>query len=280
MHGFLRTSTLVLMFVLLAVALAGWILWPRDVGPMAAPLPVAADEQEIAWLYPATNTAAWERFVYAVQELSKGKGEDEDPLSYVVGDQAFPPQSAVTPELVLSSPEFPGKLSLRWYKLTGDQDARYWTRLLLERQPPPLAIIGGSTSSGAIELAQCLEEETRKLQLGERAPLLLLSTATADDLPASHPNEYPLTSVYEGRTFRFCFTNGQMAHAVTDFLRHRADLWPDMDPVYMIHWRDDPYSRDLSRRFLEALRQPASQLGAAGDWAAGFSYCCRQRTTL
>ena len=57
-----------------------------------------------------------------------------------------------------------------------------------------------------------------------------------------------------------------MAHAVTDFLRNRADLWPDMDPVYLIHWRDDPYSRDLGSRFLESLRQPAS-VGAAGDWA-------------
>ncbi|HEV8059498.1 MAG TPA: hypothetical protein VGP68_06480, partial [Gemmataceae bacterium] len=266
MHGFLRTSTLVLMFVFLAVALAGWNLWPREAGPMAVPLPVAANEQEIAWLYPATNTAAWERFVYAVKDLAQSKGDEEDALSFVIGDQAFPQQTAVTPQLDLSSPDLPGNLSIRWYKLTGDQDASYWTRLLLDRQPPPLAIVGGSTSSAGIELAQCLEEETGKRQLGERAPLLLLTTATADDLPASHPNDPALTSVYGGRTFRFCFTNGQMAHAVTDFLRNRADLWPDMDPVYMIHWRDDPYSRDLSRRFLESLRQPAS-IGATGDWA-------------
>ena len=270
MHGLLRTSTLVLVFVFSAVALAGWILWPRDIGAMAAPVPVAPDEQEIAWLYPATNTAPWERFVFAVKDLAKGKGEGEDSLSYQIADQAFPPQSAVTPELVLSSPEIRGKLVLRWYKLTGDQDTRYWTRLLLERHPPPLAIIGGNTSSGAIELAQCLREETDKRQLADRAPLLLLTSATADDLPASHPNEFPLTSVYAGRTFRFCFTNGQIANAVTDFLQHRSELWPDMDPVYMIHWRDDPYSRDLSRRFLEALHEPAA-VGATGDWARAAS---------
>jgi hypothetical protein len=266
MRGFLRTSTL----LLLGFSLAAWVLWPRDVGALAAPLPVAADEQEIVWLYPATNTAAWERFVYAVKDLDKSQAAEEDVLSYVVSDQAFPPQTAVTPELVLSSPDVRGKLVIRWYKLTGDQDTRYWTRLLLERQPPPLAIIGGSTSSAGIELAQCLQEETSHRPLAGRAPLLLLTTATADDLPDSHPNEFPLTSVYKGRTFRFCFTNGQMAHAVIDFLRQREDLWPDMDPVYMVHWRDDPYSQDLSRRFLEALRQPAA-VGAAGDWARAAS---------
>src|SRR3954466_8026583 len=130
MHGVLRTSTLVLTCVSLVVALAAW-LWPRDVGPMAAPLPVASDEQEIVWLYPATNTAAWERFVYAVKDLDKSPDAEEDALAYVVSDQAFPPQSAVTPELVLSSPDVRGKLVIRWYKLTGDQDTRYWTRLLL-----------------------------------------------------------------------------------------------------------------------------------------------------
>jgi hypothetical protein len=61
-----------------------------------------------------------------------------------------------------------------------------------------------------------------------------------------------------------------MAQAVIEFLRHRDGLWPDMDPVYMVHWRDDPYSGDLSRRFLEALRQPAS-VGAVGDWARAAS---------
>src|SRR5580658_9745539 len=114
MHGFLRTSSLVLMFVFLAVALAGWNLWPRDAGPMAVPLPVTANEQEIAWLYPATNTAAWERFVYAVKDLAQTKGDEEDALSFVIGDQAFPQQTAVTPQLDLSSPELPGNLSIRW----------------------------------------------------------------------------------------------------------------------------------------------------------------------
>src|SRR5262249_23957646 len=168
MRLILQSSTLILLGLSGAVAMAAWALWPRDGGPLAAPLPVASDEQEVVWLYPATNTAAWERFVYAVKDLDKSQDAEEDALSYVISDQAFPPQSAVTPELVLSSPEVRGKLIIRWYKLTGDQDTRYWTRLLLERQPPPLAIIGGSTSSAGIELAECLNQETKNHQLGDR----------------------------------------------------------------------------------------------------------------
>ncbi|CAN5145183.1 hypothetical protein BH10PLA2_BH10PLA2_02740 [soil metagenome] len=270
MHAFFRTSTFLLTLVFTALALAGWALWPRDVSPTAVPLPLGPDDQEIVWLYPATNTAAWERFVYAVKDLGNGKGEEAEALSFAIHDLAFPPQSAVTPEISLSIPGRAGRLCIRWYKLTGDQDTRYWVQQLLDRQPPPLAIIGGSTSSAAIELAQCLADETNIRQQSDRAPLLLLTTATADDLPDSQLTQIPLTSVYPNRTFRFCFTNGQMAQAVTEFLRQQPELWPDMDPVYMVHWRDDPYSRDLSRRFLEALRQPAA-IGAAGDWMRAAS---------
>jgi hypothetical protein len=90
MHGFLRTSTFLLSLVFLAVATAGWVLWPRDVSPLAAPLPLAQGDQEIAWLYPATNTAAWERFVFAVKQLGNNSGEGDDALSFTIGDQAFP----------------------------------------------------------------------------------------------------------------------------------------------------------------------------------------------
>ena len=215
MRRFLQSTTLVLLGLAGAVALAATALWPRHASPLATPLPVAGDEQEIVWLYPATNTAAWERFVYAVKDLGKSQDAEEDALSYVISDQAFPPQSAVTPELVLSSPDVRGKLVIRWYKLTGDQDTRYWTRLLLDRRPPLLAIIGGSTSSAGIELAQCLAEETSTRQLGERAPLLLLTTATPTIAPvasqrvSAHP-------VYKGRTFRFVSPMAD-AHASLSF---------------------------------------------------------------
>ena len=58
-----------------------------------------------------------------------------------------------------------------------------------------------------------------------------------------------LMDLYPGRSFRFCFTNGQIAEAVTDFLWHQEDLRPDPGPVYLTFWEDDPYSEDLFNRF-------------------------------
>src|SRR5262249_62355637 len=126
----------------------------------------------------------------------------------------------------------------------------------LKRQPPPLAIIGGSSSDSARELAKNLQRYAKELQLpAEHRPLLLLTAATADRVapfneskagqPAAEPAGLPLMRLYPGRTFRFCFTNKQMAMAVSDFIWSRDDLRPDKDPVYMAQLNDDSYSHDL-----------------------------------
>jgi hypothetical protein len=59
--------------------------------------------------------------------------------------------------------------------------------------------------------------------------------------------------IYNGRTFRFCFTNSQMADAVADFIWKDATLRPDAAPIYEVGWDDDPYSVDLFERFHEIL---------------------------
>ena len=104
--------------------------------------------------------------------------------------------------------------------------------------------------------------------------MLLLTTATADRVAPSSEGEsfaapertqdarsdakeqpigVKLTQLYPGRTFRFCFTNQQMATAVSDFIWSRDDLRPTRDPVYMAMWNDDSYSRDLIEGFWGAL---------------------------
>ena len=93
--------------------------------------------------------------------------------------------------------------------------------------------------------------------------------------------------LYPGRSFRFCFTNEQMAQAVVDFLWSRPNLRPNGYPVpalyaiglaatdpiaaaaritsqvdvnppiaYALSWEDDPYSSDLANQFHAALHQP------------------------
>jgi hypothetical protein len=59
--------------------------------------------------------------------------------------------------------------------------------------------------------------------------------------------------VYHDRSFRFCFTNRQMARAVTDFIWNQDDLRPDSQPIYLTRWKDDPYSEDLYDEFRRVL---------------------------
>ena len=148
----------------------------------------------------------------------------------------------------------------------------------MRRKPAPLAVVGGNTSDAALDLAGYLRKATAALPEAER-PLLLLTSATADLVPGqseyasgADPNapQPELGDLYNGRTFRFCFTNRQMAAAVTQFVWQRDDLRPDSDPVHVVRWNDDTYSRDLWHGFLSALQNlAASEAVADWVWATG-----------
>src|SRR6185437_14696668 len=228
------------------------------------PLPVTSDEVEIVWLYTATNAASWERFVTAIRRTAERLQRSHPGLQADV-NAAFPQQTTAVPQASLSWPGPGPRFVFRWYKLTSDWKTRDWVEALLKRQPPPLAIIGGSSSDSARELALHLKQFADKLPEADR-PLLLLTQATADRVAASPESRLRLsakppaaekgvrlTHLYPGRTFRFCFTNRQMATAVTDFIWWQQDLRPDSDPVYMTQWDDDSYSRDLVSAFWDSL---------------------------
>ena len=139
---------------------------------------------------------------------------------------------------------------------------KQWVDALAERDPPPLAIIGGGSSDRARDLARDLNART---QWKGGRPLLLITTATANDLLDENREPYKLMQVYPERSFRFCFTNEQMALAVVDFIWRMPDLRlrggpPDgkgEEPrpvVFPVHWEDDPYSIDLSEKFRQAVK--------------------------
>jgi hypothetical protein len=131
---------------------------------------------------------------------------------------------------------------------------------------------------------------------------LLITTATADRvrldtdplmvtmdaIDPSGEGAQDLMAIYPGRSFRFCFTNRQMAEAVVDFVWSQPDLRPrgslapslgavaagagggpmastallaagHLPPVYAFRWLDDPYSIDLAERFRQVLSQPTYQ---------------------
>jgi hypothetical protein len=95
--------------------------------------------------------------------------------------------------------------------------------------------------------------------------------------PVALPEDAPavrLHQLYPERTFRFCFTNRQMATAVTRFVWQHDELRPDSDPVHMVRWDDDAYSRDLVEGFWRAL-QIAGVESSASEWAWALGCCLR-----
>jgi len=264
MKWLFRPWMLILLSVTLAVGAAVLVLWPRTQEIRAAPL--ADDESEIVWLYSATNESAWERFVTAVSRAAKRLEAQYPELTVHSDDNTFPRHTAAHPELAVTVRRGTARLVFRWYRLTSDQNTGQWVAALLNgRRRPPLAIIGGNSSDQAREMALDLNAQVEQHHL-QTAPLLLLTTATADHvLVGDAPEDRPLNGLHAGRTFRFCFTNQQMAGAVTKFVAAREELRPDAGPFYVAQWADDAYSLDLTGRFCEALEQPGADRAPAQD---------------
>jgi hypothetical protein len=245
--------------------------------------PVPAGDQEVAWIHAATSGPSWERFVAGVHRARR-----EWPELQVDDSRAFLAQTTAIPEVVLGMAGSSGRLRIRWYKLTSETPSARWVRILARRNPPPLAFIGGGSSDRAVDLALALAEQKNWPGV---APLLLITTATAntivldpDRAPPGEAGPKRLMDIYPGRSFRFCFTNEQMAQAVVDFVWSQPDLRPYGNPLPAIagvaapdslsalsllavqattyppsaaalEWDDDPYSVDLSMQFKLALHE-------------------------
>ncbi|MCS6977705.1 MAG: hypothetical protein NZM31_11960, partial [Gemmatales bacterium] len=147
----------------------------------------------------------------------------------------------------------------------------------------PLAILGGSTSDRAKDFALALQKAREKS--ARPMPLLLITTATADRVHLlDEADEGPeLNRIYPDRTFRFCFTNSQMAEALVSFVVNHDAMTPHgplsaifggvsaagtdllggggllvlglSAPVFSVEWNDDPYSLDLAERLRDQVRQ-------------------------
>src|SRR5262245_21786800 len=276
-------SVLILLAVVVAALIyGGWRGLGYGRGEDDAP-PVPAGDQEVAWIHAATSGPSWERFVAGVHRARR-----EWPGLEVDDSRAFLDQTTAIPEVVLGKTGSTGRLRIRWYKLTSETPSARWVRRLARRDPPPLAFIGGGSSDRAVELALALSEQ--KTWTGV-APLLLITTATAntvvidpDRAPTVEAGPKRLIDIYPGRSFRFCFTNEQMAQAVVDFVWSQADLRPYGNPLpalaaavapepwaavgllaahgktfppsaAALEWDDDPYSVDLSTQFKLALHE-------------------------
>lgn len=276
-----RWPLLVAVICLPVAVLATGVRLPFFAAParLPQPLPVPAGDREMAWLHTATNWTTWERFVAGVVRAPL-----HVPGLHVDDSKAFRDSTTAVPELVLTMDGRPGALRIRWYKQTSDATAAQWLAALARRSPAPVAVIGGGSSDRAAELARGLDAQ--KTWHGDR-PLLFITTGTAlnlDDDTTSPTDPGPaLLDIYDDRSFRFCFSNRQMADAVLDFVWSNPDLrpmafadvaplavlsglaagpdcggggpTPDHQPhVFTAFWQDDPYSTDLHWQFGQALR--------------------------
>jgi hypothetical protein len=277
----------VLAAVLVAGLGAGLFGRLRPARTAAAPEPVPAGDHEVAWLHVPTAFETWDNFVRGVKRAEMA---GDGPAGLEVDESgAYPEKTTAVPEVVVRRKGFAGALRVRWYKVTDDAPAEAWAAALAARDPAPLAVLGGWSSDRAKTLADALRDAAWP---GPR-PLLFLANATADKVDpdddiATGGQGPPLISVYD-RSFRFCFTNRQMAEAVTDFVLSdptlrpgpvvlpglragpaaaaggwagltaaAADLGSGKPPAgHVIEWKDDPYSTDLSYKFREELRRRA-----------------------
>lgn len=236
----------------------------------AKPAPVPAGDVELAWIHTTTSGGPWERFVTGVKRAAKAV-----PGLTVDDSAAFREQSTAVPEVVIRSAGQSGAVRIRWYKLSSYAKSSEWVDALAKRDPPPLAVIGGGSSDRARDLAVAMNG--REEWVGGGRPLLLLTTASAEKVAQNEDDDtgQPLLSLYPKRTFRFCFSNKQMAAAMLDFVLSRRDLAPrpiaeaalpalagsaaaaappPFNPaVFSVVWQDDPYSQDMHEQFSEAL---------------------------
>ncbi len=255
MNWLLRPGHLLIVSVSLSIgALALWF-WPAEREIVRE---VPTGDHEIAWLNPATGSVPWERFVAAVHRIRAERPE----LGLEISPDAnpFPKRTTDVPELALSLRGRKSRLWFRWYKLTGDLGHRQWIAALAQRQTPPLAIMGGGTSDRAQELARELNAHIDQFAV---PPSFIITSASSERIPdpAKAESDWPvLMDLYPSRSFRFCFTNRQMAEAVTEFIWTQPDLRPDSHPIYLTKWEDDPYSRDLFQEYRKVLL-PEGQFG-------------------
>ncbi|MFT3880392.1 MAG: hypothetical protein QM703_12115 [Gemmatales bacterium] len=251
MQRLIAIIVILLVIGLVATGLYLVIFGPQGVSTQVKVAVIPSGDQEAAWLHPATNIATWERFVAGLREL---------PNITVDDSAAFPEDSMKLPVVGLRRPGVPGTLWIRWYKLTGRQRTiEMWVNELCERQPPPLAIVGGGNSERARDIAMHLSRRQQK-EPAKRLPAFLITTATADKVQNTELGEVDLMKIYPQRSFRYCFTNKQMAEAICDFVRDEINrdrnLQVSSPLISLVSWHDDPFSEDLVDQFEEQWKIP------------------------
>lgn len=195
-------------------------------GPQMGTKPPA--QVEVGVLFPGTDEGNWLDFVEGVKLAARERN-----FGVGIASDRF--------ECIVTTPTTP--VRFRWYPAAGGRGIQRRVREVCDQPNPPIALVGANNSS----LTRSLAEELTRCGDREKAPVLLMTSATAD----------ALIRIHDRRTFRFGFNNShQAASVVRRYKEFIANRPPHREKTHVIALQvdDDPFSVDLANRFLAQAR--------------------------
>ena len=237
--------------------------------PGRGPCPSTTATRRSCGSTPATNAGAWERLV---SRAPLSRGASGGPTGAGGGrSEAFPDDATAMPKCPCAAGQARGASSCAGTSSPASGRARDWVDALVQRQPPPLAIIGGSYSDGGHQQADQLDEGQHEVAPGGNRPLLLLTAATADAVaPATNPeprrspantveprraSDVPLHRHVSGAHVPLLFHQPADGHGGNQLrVEPATELRPDTDPLYRVPGQMIPIRRDLIGGLWKALR--------------------------
>lgn len=202
----------------------------------ARPESVPRGDIEVAWLHTTTSAPAWNRLVSAAEHLAV-----VTPGLAVDTSRARPGRTTETAQMTLSGAGMPGRVRIRWYKISGAFSYEDWLAALHKRDPAPVAVVGGGTSDRAAELVSVLKKLTARRDWKGPPPLALITTATSmkfsdrserrGDTQLSQTeldDQKALREIYPA-TFRYCYHNEHVINALVSFVADLPEVAAGMD---------------------------------------------------
>lgn len=248
---------------------------------------LSANQKEIAWVYPASYSSAWERLVSSGKLLANHPDTFLSKVKFETGSQTFPELTASVPYFKISHPDSSLTIVVKWYKISSDMKYENWMEKLFSRTIIPSAIVGGPTTDDAMAIVQAISKILAKIKV-EKPPPLILTTASSNTLAKEFnatlgPNQgedIGLMGIYPEKTFRFGFDNRIMSDAIIRLLWSNPDLKPDSDPVHIVLWEDDSYARDFVATFWASLNKQTIADGLAAYCWASSAVLAQQNTNF
>lgn len=158
--------------------------------------------------------------------------------------------------LVVKTPAHGRSIRFQHVEARGLRETREEVLRVVQRAPPPIAVIGSSNTVLTVAIAETLGG--LRGGSGPLGPLLMIPWASAVLVPAELPGEAPtpLLKLAPEQSFRFCLNNQYQADlAVGGLLDREKGRGPRR--ALIVEDRDDPFSVDLAGCFQRAVEASA-----------------------